>query len=188
MPIILGLTSQQLNVLFKGDRAFSRPTAVWASTRDVATSRQEIRLAHLRNRHLTATETALNTVGTHNRQISPKTVGSRLRKIGLRARRPYVGLLLTQARRLRRLAWWTAHAPRLFPMRQWRRVLFTDESRFTLYRADGRRRVYRRRGERFADACVVERDRFGGGSVMVWGRIAHGIKSQLIIVAGNMKG
>ena len=26
-----------------------------------------IRLAHLRNRHLTATETALNRVGTHNR-------------------------------------------------------------------------------------------------------------------------
>ena len=114
------------------------------------TSRRQdrtIRLAHLRNRHLTATETALNTVGTHNRQISPKTV---------------------------------------VPMRQWRRVLFTDESRFTLYRADGRRRVYRRRGDRFADACVVERDRFGGGSVMVWGGIAHGIKSQLIIVAGNM--
>ena len=84
------------------------------------------------------------------------------------------------------MAWLTAHAPRLFPMRQWRRVLFTDESRFTLYRADGRRRVYRRRGERFSDACVVERDRFGGGSVMVWGGIAHGVKSQLIIVAGNM--
>ena len=95
-------------------------------------------------------------------------------------------LPLSQARSLRRMAWLTAHAPRLFPMRQWRRVLFTDESRFTLYRADGRRRVYRRRGERFADACVVERDRFGGGSVMAWGGIAHGIKSQLIIVAGNM--
>ena len=73
-----------------------------------------IRLAHLRNRHLTATETALNTVGTHNRQIFPKTVGSRLREIGLRARRPYVGLPLTQARRLRRMAWLTAHASRLF--------------------------------------------------------------------------
>ena len=88
-----------------------------------------IRLAHLRNRHLTATETALNKVGKHNRHISPKTVGSRLREIGLRARRPYAGLPLTQARRLRRMAWLTAHAPRLFPMRQWRRVLFTDESR-----------------------------------------------------------
>ena len=66
------------------------------SGRPRVTSRRQdrtIRLAHLRNRHLTATETALNTVGTHNRQISPKTVGSRLREIGLRARRPYVGLL-----------------------------------------------------------------------------------------------
>ena len=154
----------------------------------VTSQRQDrtIRLAHLRNRHLTATETALNTVGTHNRRISPKTVGSRLREIGLRARRPYVGLPLTQARRLRRMAWLMAHAPRLFLMRQWRQVLFMDESRFTLYRADGRRRVYRRRGERFADACVVEWDRFGGGSIMVWGGIAHGIKSQLIIVAGSM--
>ena len=93
------------------------------SGRPRVTSRRQdrkIRLAHLRNRHLTATETALNTVGTHNRQISPKTVGSRLREIGLRARRPYVGLPLTQARRLRRMAWLKAHAPRLFPMRQWR--------------------------------------------------------------------
>ena len=93
------------------------------SGRPRVTSRRQdrtIRLAHLRNRHLTAIETALDTVGTHNRQISPKTVGSRLREIGLRARRPYVGLPLTQARRLRRMAWLTAHAPRLFPMRQWR--------------------------------------------------------------------
>ena len=147
---------------------------------------RKIRLAHLRNCHLTATETALNTVGTHNRQISPKTVGSRLREIGLQARRPYVGLPLTQARRLRRMAWLTAHMPRLFLMRQWRQVLFTDESRFTLCRADGQRRVYQRHGECFADACVVERDQFGGGSIMVWGGIAHRIKSQLIIVAGNM--
>ena len=123
----------------------------WSGRPRVTSRRQDrtIHLAHLRNRHLTATETALNTVGTHNRQIFPKTVESRLREIGLRVHRPYVGLSLTQARRLRRMAWLTAHAPRLFPMRQWR-LLFTDESRFTLYRADGRRRVYRRRGERFA--------------------------------------
>ena len=46
--------------------------------------------------------------------------------------------------------------------------------------------VYRRRGKCFADACVDERDRFGGGSVMVWEGITHGIKSQLIFVEGNM--
>ena len=145
-----------------------------------------IRLAHLRNRHLTATETAVNTVGSHNRRIHPKTVRNRLREFGLRALRPNVGLPLNRARRARRMAWVTAQAPRRFPMRQWRRVFFTDESRFTFLRADGRRRMYRRRGERFADACVFERDRYGGGSVMVWGGISHGVKSPLIVVPGNL--
>ena len=158
------------------------------SGRPRVTSRRQyriIRLAHLRNRHLTATETALNTVGTHNRQISPKTVGSRLREIGLRARRPYVGLPLTKARSC--VVWRGCRRMRPGYFR-WGSgdEFFLRTIIGSLYRADGRRRVYRRRGERFADACVVERDRFGGGSVMVWGCIAHGIKSQLIIVAGNM--
>ncbi|XP_060075272.1 putative per-hexamer repeat protein 5 [Ylistrum balloti] len=116
-------------------------------------------------------------------------VRNRLRVNGLRARRPYVGLPLTLARRQRRLAWLQAHSPRIFPMRQWRRVFFTDESRFTLYRSDGRRRVYRRRrGERYTDACVAERDRFGGGSVCVWGGISYGFKSPLIVIDGNLTG
>ncbi|XP_060083891.1 uncharacterized protein LOC132563146 [Ylistrum balloti] len=119
-----------------------------------------IRLSHLRNCHLTATETANNTIGSHNRHIHPNTVRNRLRVNGLRTRRPYVGLPLTPACRQRRLAWLQAHSPRNFPMRQWRRVFFTDESRFTLYRSDGRRRVYRRRGERYTDACLAEQDRF----------------------------
>jgi hypothetical protein len=111
-----------------------------------------------------------------------------LREFGLRARRPYIGLPLPRARRARRMAWLAAHGLRQFPMRQWKRVFFTDESRFTLFRPDGRRRVNRRRGERFANACVLERDRFGGGSVMVWGGISHRLKSPLIVIASNLTG
>jgi transposase len=71
----------------------------------VTTPRQDraIHLAHLRNRHVTATETALTTVGNHNRHIHPKTVINRLREFDLRARRPYIG-------------------PIQFPMSQWRRI------------------------------------------------------------------
>ena len=76
---------------------------------------------------------------------------NRLHEFGLRARRHYIGFPLTRARRTRRMAWLAAHGPRQFPMRQWRRVFFTDESQFTLFRQDGRRR-----GECFADACVLE--------------------------------
>ena len=44
------------------------------------TRRQDrrIRLSHLRNRFLTAVETAANTPGRHNNRISPKTVRNRL--------------------------------------------------------------------------------------------------------------
>ena len=33
---------------------------------------------------------------------------------------------------------------------------------------DGRKRVWRRRGERFADYCVTERDRWVTGIILVW--------------------
>jgi transposase len=151
----------------------------------ITTPRQDraIHFAHLRNSHVTATETALTMVGNHNRHFHPKTVRNQLREFGLRAHRPYIGFPLTRERRARRMAWLAAHGPRQFPMRQWRQVFFTDESRFTLFRPDSRRR-----GERFADACVLESDRFGGGSVMVWGGISHGLKSLLIAIAGYLTG
>ena len=41
---------------------------------------------------------------------------------------------------------------------QWALVLFSDESRFNLSHHDGRIRVFRGRGERFADNCLIERD------------------------------
>ena len=47
----------------------------------------------------------------------------------------------------------------------WDSILFSDECWANLSNADGRERVYRSRGKRFADACVIEWDSFGGGSV-----------------------
>ena len=66
-------------------------------------------------------------------------------------------------------------------------LFFSDESRFSLQRGDGRVHVYRRINERYADCCVLERDRFGGGhSVMVWAAIAHGYCSSLVDIDGNL--
>lgn len=68
-----------------------------------------------------------------------------------------------------------------------RRVLFIDESRFTQFRADGRRRVSRRTRERYSVACIIERGRFGGGSVMVCGGIdTRGTKAPFVIIQGNL--
>ena len=64
--------------------------------------------------------------------------------------------------------------------------MFSDESRFLLYRADGRRRVYRRDGERFQDKCVDEVDPFGEGGLMVWAGIAYGYRTPIVFIDGHL--
>ena len=159
------------------------------SGRPRVTTRRQNRymcLSHLRNRYRTAVETAQVTPGTHNNRISADTVRNRLREFGLRPRRPHVGMPLTPRRRQVRKAWLTQHRPNLFPLRQWRNVMFPDESRYLLYRANGRQRVYRRNGELYRDNCLVERDRFGGGALMVWTGISCGHRTPLVFIDGPL--
>lgn len=146
----------------------------------VTTRRQDrlILLRHLRNRFTVPTRTARNTPGRGQARISARTVRRRLRAAGLRCRRPYVGARLTPNHRLRRLNW--AQRYRRWVLARWRDVLFTDEAKFSVDANDRRVHVYRRRGERFADPCVREIDRWGGPSTMVWGGIENGGKTDLI--------
>jgi hypothetical protein len=53
---------------------------------------------------------------------------------------------------------------------------------------DGRRRVWRMPGERYADCSVTEHDRFRGGSVMIWAGISIDGKTDLHVIAGNLSG
>ena len=95
-----------------------------------------------------------------------------------------MGQVLTARHRAVRLQWGQRHFRR--GRQQWARVLFSDESRFNLSHHDGRIRVFRRRGERFADNFLIERDQFRSRSVMVWGGIMGRRKTNLIVVQGNL--
>ena len=145
-----------------------------------------IRLQHLRNRFETASSTARRTPGRHRQPISDRTVRRRLQEADLRARRPYTGPILTPRHRRNRNQWARNHLR--WTRAMWRRVLFTDESKFRLRGADGRTRVWRRVGERFAQCCVQEVDRWGGGGLMVWGGISYHSRSQLHVFPGRVNG
>lgn len=141
---------------------------------------RNIRLTHLRDRFLPATVTA------RRLGVTAQTIRNRLRQshLTIRARRPYTGQILTARHRAARLVWARRHLH--WTRNDWNNVIFSDESRFTVSHADGRMRVYRRKNERFAHCCIRERDRFGGGSVMVWGGILGNAKTDLVIVQGNL--
>ena len=116
--------------------------------------------------------------------MSVQTVRNRLRSAGLRARRPYVGVPLSQRHGQTRLAW--TRQNRRWTNQQWATVLFTDESRFLLDMLDRRRRVRRRRGERYANCAIVEHDRYGGGSLMIWGGISVRSRTELLVLNGTL--
>ena len=97
---------------------------------------------------------------------SEKTIRNRLHEGGLRAWRPLVGSVLTAWHRVAWLAFAIEHQN--WQVRLWRSVLFTDESRFTLSTCDRCKRVWKSGGECYAACNIVQHDRFGGGSVMVW--------------------
>ncbi len=54
-----------------------------------------------------------------------------------------------------------------------------DESRLSLYSADGRQRVWHRVGERFANVNVLDRVTHGGGRVMLWAGVCYGQRTQV---------
>jgi transposase len=102
----------------------------------------------------------------------------------IRPRRPFFGAVLTPFHRRDRVRWCNRLSGWTF--RNWRRIWFSDESRFLLQKRNGRTRVYRRRNERFSSYCVQEVDSFGGGSVMMWVAISNDRKTDLVHVPGNL--
>ena len=107
------------------------------------------------------------------------TVKNRLRQNvqPIHVYRPYFGQILTWRHRTARRDWCCRHLH--FRRADWDLILFSDECQFNLSHAEGRERVYRRRVEHFANACVIELDHFGGVSVLVWGGIVGGNRTCL---------
>ncbi|GFT87729.1 transposable element Tcb1 transposase [Trichonephila clavipes] len=105
---------------------------------------------------LTDRSVASRTVAQHiesvtQHSVSARTIRRRLQQRCLSARRPLLGLTLTQNhRRLR-------HEERRMWVAELNEVVFTDESRICLQHPDGRIRVWRHRGERMLNSCVMHR-------------------------------
>ncbi|GFX44558.1 transposable element Tcb1 transposase [Trichonephila clavipes] len=92
--------------------------------------------------------------GLSFREIGSPVGRNQTTQSGLSARRPLLGLPLKQHHRRLRHQWCDE---RRMWVAEWNEAVFTDESRICLQHLDGRIRVWRHRGERMLNSCVMHR-------------------------------
>lgn len=68
----------------------------------------------------------------------------------------------------------------------WESIIFTDESKYNLFEADGNYRVWRFSGNPTLDHHFRHTVKFGGGSVMVWGAITSQGVGKLVFIDERM--
>ena len=150
------------------------------------TAREDRALLRLVRRRSFDSSSLLRRQWLPGRILSDRTVRNRLKAAGYRARRPVKRIQLSPAHKAARLAWCNQRVR--WNLASWRRVHFSDESKFLLHMVDGRTRVWRTRGTAMVPRYIQETVPFGGGSVMVWGCISLRCKLDLITVRGTLTG
>jgi hypothetical protein len=138
-------------------------------------------LQTLRNRSQTAVQTRSALEEVRGIQISERTVRRRLKEVELGSYIPAKAPKLEVRHQVARLAFGREHAN--WNIDQWSQVWFTDESRF-VYKHN--RREGKEYGDveerRYSQCNFTPKVPFGGGSIMVWGGIGLGARTELVIV------
>ena len=115
--------------------------------------------------------------------VSGRTIRRRLQQSILSARHPLPRPPLTENHRRLHRQWcdgkkmWTA---------EWNEVLFTDESRFSLYYHDGRIQVWGHRKVRMQRSCIIHCHTGPPPDIMVWGGIGFPSRTSLVRITGTL--
>ena len=72
-------------------------------------------------------------------------------------------------------------------VKDWSKIVFSDESKFNLYKSDGRTYVQRSMGEALDPKCMQQTVKHGGGNVMVWGAFTFLCVSPIVQINHQMK-
>ncbi|KAG1609062.1 hypothetical protein G6F44_013669 [Rhizopus delemar] len=78
-------------------------------------------------------------------------------------------LLLTAQHKKARLAWAKKH--QYWTIHDWRRVIFSDETKINIWGSDGCKYYWKRKGDRLQPHHIEVTVKHGGGGIMLWGCI-----------------
>lgn len=99
--------------------------------------------------------------------LSTQTIRNRAHEIGLYGRLARKKPFVNKVNRGKRLKY--ANDMLQKPLDYWDTVIWSDESKFTVFPSNGRVMVWRNTEEAFDPKCIAPTVKHGGASVMVWG-------------------
>ena len=130
--------------------------------------KRNIKFRSLQDRRLTAKAIALKEAPTFcKNKIKVSTVKNILKEADLNGRVARKKPLLSKRNRKLRYEW--AKVYRQLTVEEWKKVIFSDESPFTLFQENGKIYIRRRVGEEYLDECLFPTVKHGGGKIQVWG-------------------
>jgi transposase len=115
----------------------------------------------------TATDVTKSLRDITNQDLSPQTVRRYLKEAGMKSAVKKKKALLSSRHRKTRMEWAEAHKD--YTVADWKRVVWTDETKINRLGSDGRAWVWKKAGEGLSRRTVEGTVKFGGGSVMIWG-------------------
>lgn len=150
-----------------------------------ASQKSSLILSVKRNRFKPVSKLGKEWIKTEQLNCSLRTARRIVLDAGFKSCNPAIRIPLGHYHRVARLQWARDHQHWID---EWHNILWTDESRFALDFHDGRIRVRRLKNERYADCCILEHDRYGGGSIMVWAGIWWNSRTEIVVIPGTMTG
>ncbi|CAB4476100.1 unnamed protein product [Rhizophagus irregularis] len=118
-----------------------------------------------KDRKMTLQELHENFVDSTSTHVCKKTLLNYLHEQGFYSRVGVRKPLVTETNRIKRLNW--AKERKLW-INEWDSVIWSDESKFELFRGNGRRLVWRRPHEKYDIECLIPTVKSGQQGVMVW--------------------
>lgn len=136
------------------------------------------------NRFESAQKIANKIEEDHNIKISSQTVRNRIHEQGFQGRVCRKKPFLTKKHKQRRLAFAKKYVD--MPIEFWKKVIWSDESKYNLISSDGQQKVWRKQGEAYKLSCMRGTVKHGGGNVMVWGSMAWRGAGKLTFIDSTM--
>ena len=137
----------------------------------------------LSNRHLTSSDLCQEWYQSTGVEVSTSTIRKSLLRNGLRGCKAKKKPKVSEKQRKARIAWAKEHLN--WTSEDWDKVIFSDESTFTIQNHAGNSFVRRRPHEAFSPQCISLTIKYPT-SVMIWGCMASNGSGRLHICEGMM--